>query len=609
MSPWLDEPLRAELDPPAAHALAAWCSQTEISLRLARRLTGGRSAALVAAVLEQSPGGARQLIMKLDRAPGSADEPEPGEFAQHERALRDAPDFAGRHLTRPVHQPVPIGDGRWFAFQRVAGGSLRDPITLHTLLDAVLHPPRPSRAAAGRDAGPRPLFPSPRPAAEDFAAASGTIIRSVLDGWVGRAQLPSMDVPDILRHQLGHRLAPGGALLRAADAHRGPTIHVEDEDDPLPNPFALVLDTDGPGLARLPTFIGRAHGDLHVENVLVPAALQDVAGSYRLIDLARYRADAVLTWDPTHLVLHVLARTLVDLSPSQRGATIDLLLDPDLDGALVPLWLSSFVGAVRSACEDWAHQADLVDQWRDQVPLSVLAVALTCHARPSTREQDRGWFLRLAANAATVVLDRHQDHTQQDQDRQGHQGGTGLGARDPRGASPAQASRGSARPSSTDQGRARVAAAYGDDLVISYVPADQAWAAWISWHLEAVGWHVEPLEADTRPARRAPRSAVGTGPPALLVVLSPAYLDAARTSNGGRQRPAFTVRVEPCEPPEWLAAIETVDLVGVGEEEARTALVGQLTPPRACRQRPACGAQAADATAVGSGCGATTASG
>ncbi|MCK9894142.1 toll/interleukin-1 receptor domain-containing protein [Frankia sp. AgB32] len=642
MSLWLDEPLRGELDPAAAHALSAWCSQTAISLRLVRRLTGGRSAALVAAVLEDGPQGGRQLVMKLDRAPGSTDDPEPGEYAQHARALADAPAFAGQHLTQPVHQPVSVGDGRWFAFQRVAGGGLRDPITLHTLLDAVLHPPRPSRGSPARSAGPRPLFPSPRPGAAAFAEASAAITRSVLDGWAGRAQVPSMGVPDILRSQLGQRLAPGGARARAADAHRGCTITVEDEDGPLPNPFALILDTDRHGGLALPTFVGRAHGDLHVENVLVPASLHDVAASFQLIDLSRYRPDAVLTWDPTHLVLHVLARTLVDLSPAQRDATIDLLLDPDLDGDLVPLWLSSFVGAVRTAGEDWARQADLVDQWRDQVPLSLLAGALACHVRASTRPQDRAWFLRLAANAAAAILDQHAPppaaagtrRTGGDQDA-GQPGGAAASARsgwsadriaddgnaehgnaehgnaehgnangaqpsrqhtddgaapaghrdsrEVRGRADAPAHAGAPPTVATGRGSARTPAAGDAELVVSYAAADRPWAAWISWHLASAGWRVGTLEPAAPPAGPRPRPAPAGGSPYLLVVLSPTYLDPGPATAGTGGRPSFAVRVEPCEPPDWLTGVDTVDLVGLGENEARAALVNRLAPPSRAR--------------------------
>lgn len=219
----------------------------------------------------------------------------------------------------------------------------------------------------------------------------------------------------------------------------------------------------------LPTFVGRAHGDLHVENILIPTAWRDASAAFQLIDLSRYTADAVLTRDPTHLVLHVLARTLVELSPNQRTATIDLLLDPDLDGAILPQWLWLFIGQVRSAGEEWARAAGLVEQWRDQLPLSLLACALTCYGRASTREEDRGWFLRLAANAA-AFLDQHSlDQHSVAESTQKHSGSEQTGPVVAGGAD-----------------------GFPVDVLLSHSRADARWASWIGWHLEAAGWHVLP---------------------------------------------------------------------------------------------------------------------
>ncbi|WP_256804849.1 TIR domain-containing protein [Frankia sp. ACN10a] len=699
-SRWLDEPLQTELDDAAVTALRQWCSQTETTMRLVRWLIGGRSAALVAAVLAEDPHeGARQLIMKLDRAPGTAEDPQPGEFARHRRALTESRDFARNHLTQPVHQPVPVGDGRWFVFQRVAGGSLRDPITLHTVLDAVLHPPRPVRGAGPtRSWGPQPAFPRPAAnAAAAFADVSAAVVGSVLTDWAGRTHLPSMDVPTILGRQLGDRLAPGSRLHRLAAAHPGPTITVEAEDHPLPNPFALVLDSSRTAGLRLPTFVGRAHGDLHVENILIPTDLRDANAAFQLIDLSRYAADAVLTRDPTHLVLHVLARTLVELSPAQRTATIDVLLDPDLDGALLPQWLWLFIDRVRAAGQRWARAADLVEQWRDQLPLSLLACALTCLGRTSTREEDRGWFLRLAANAAAAFLDQHtlDQHTLDQHTLDQHTLGrpspdqpspapTGPDRHtldlpgqaqpaDPDNADPGNAGNGRSRrqpcaPENIDRGQHSVPRAAADgaapptpeppvartanggpegaaiggfrssppsadgvagsaraggssvDLLLSHARADAAWADWISWHLEAAGWRVLPHPDldDTDPDdagsdgpddpnhddHGSPGGAdedLGSGTavsladavaqaPRTLVVLSPAYLrevqrsaewreafPATTTARGSR---LVTIRVEHCDPPGWLGLVASVDLVGLGEDEARATLVDRMTALR-----------------------------
>ena len=610
MSHWLDEALQGELGPEAARALWAWCDQTGSSYSLVSRLAGGRSGALVAAVLEQDPvEGDRQLVLKLDGAPGGPGDPGPSEFARQRAAVAAAPEFAGRHLARPVRQPVAGGDGRWFAFQQVAADSLRDYITLRSLLDAVLHPTRPPRGARdGWSAGPgvAPGFPPGQASAAAFAQAGGAVVRSVLADWAGRPRLARLDVPAILGRQLGRRLAPGGALRRLAAEHTGPTIDVEGEDGPLPNPFSLALG-EVAATVTLPAFVGHAHGDLHVENILIPRTLRDVGGAYQLIDLSRYAGDAVLTRDPTHLVLHVLARTLVDLSPAQRTATIDLLLQADAyDDALVPRWLSLFIGEVRAAGEGWARQASLVDQWRDQMPLSVLACALTCLIRPSTREEDRGWFLRLAANATAVFLAQH--------DPGPARLPTPAGAPAASPAAAAPAARGAAPSASAEVPAARAArsapspdadaevdAEVDVDVVISHVAADLTWAEWISWHLEEGGWGIDLSDADAvEPRRGASRGAL------TLLVLSPACLAALTTGPGtgsdgpgpgpmaGPARgdgtspsaapPLVIIRVEPCEPPDWLGATEMVDVVGLGEADARDTLAAwsrrALPPPR-----------------------------
>ncbi|CAO5150168.1 TIR domain-containing protein [Frankia sp. AiPs1] len=637
MPPCLDERLRAGLNPTAAAELENWCVQTGVSYRLVRWLTNGRSSAVVAAVVEQHRHhGARQLVMKLDRAAGEPGEPRPGEYAQHENAMHDAEQFARAHLSRPVREPVFGGEGWWYVFQSVAGGSLSDPVTLQTLLNAVLHPPRPHRGGDPAHAGGRrPLFPSPRADAATFAAAGADVVRSTLAEWSGPLRLPELDVPTILRRQLGHRAEPGGAVHRLAQAHPGATLTVEGEDRPLPNPFSLLFDEDRCAGTQLMTFLGRAHGDLHVENVLVPASLREIAASYQLIDLARYSPDAVLTRDPTHLVLHVLARTLSELGPQGRTAAIDMLLDPEHDGALLPTWMASFIVAVRAAAEDWARASSLVEFWREQVPLSLLAGALTCLVRPSTRPEDHAWFLRLAANAAATILDRHAPP------------GTEPSAAVPSQTTPAQATPARTAPGMDGQPRPSTETAGGagtprsepatpdradrrapqpatdPDVLISHASTDEAWATWIGWHLEEAGWRTRQVTVSESGQGWVPAATPG---PLTLILLSPAYPAPGpaatsgpgtdrRTSDGAPHRhfeepaqarardraasngrPArqaadrgaaarrpgtrpslLAVRVEPCDLPASRGDIEIVDLVGLGQSDAHAVLLRRLT--------------------------------
>ncbi|WP_163550100.1 hypothetical protein [Candidatus Frankia nodulisporulans] len=212
--PCVDMRLRERLDPATADALEQWCAASGISFTLDRWLTNGRSSAVIAAVIEHHRfRGAELVIMKVYQATGDS---HPGEFALHEDALNHDKVFADAHLAELIRAPVSGGDGWWFIFQRVAGGSLSDMVTLQTVLHDMLHPPR--RALGGLPIlanGQSPQFPRGQQTvtaatAATFAAASATVVGSTLTEWAGPPQLSDLAVPAILRRQLGHRAAARG---------------------------------------------------------------------------------------------------------------------------------------------------------------------------------------------------------------------------------------------------------------------------------------------------------------------------------------------------------------------------------------------------------------
>ncbi|MCK9875946.1 toll/interleukin-1 receptor domain-containing protein [Frankia sp. Ag45/Mut15] len=595
----MDKRLRERLDPAAADALEQWCATSGISFTLDRWLTNGRSSAVIAAVIEHHRfRGAELVIMKVYQATGDS---RPGEFALHEDALNHDKVFADAHLAELIRAPVSGDNGWWFIFQRVAGGSLSDMVTLQTVLHDVLHPPR--RPLGGLPIpvnGQSPQFPRAQQTATAtaFAAASATVVDSTLTDWVGRPQLRDLTVPAILRRQLDHRAGPQGAVTRLAQDYTGTTLTCADEDQPLVNPFGLVFDTDRYDPIVLPTFIGRVHGDLHIENILVPMSLQDVGTSYQLIDLARYSAHAVLTRNPTHLVLHLLARTLNELGPVGRTAAIEMLLDPRNTGELLPSWLAMFIRATRKAAEDWARKVSLVDYWRDQVPLSLLACALTCMVRPSTRPQDRDWFLRLAANAATAILGRHPlpaspTSYQSAVSRPAAPSGDvttppsptpttdppapATGAPHPAATTTSPPSPPSS-PADTPAGRLASRPASDVDIVISYAPTDQTWAAWIHYHLRKAGWRVAVADSTRTNGRRARHA--DAAPTRTLVVVSRAHsLDQEGTAYNpaGRTNKLVAVQVEATEPAASTIGVDIIDLVDLGEDEARITLLARIS--------------------------------
>lgn len=126
------------------------------------------------------------------------------------------------------------------------------------------------------------------------------------------------------------------------------------------------------------------------------------------------------------------------------------------------------------------------------------------------------------------------------------------------------------------------------DFFISYTKADLAWAEWIAWHLEAAGYTTVIQAWDFRPGSnfvlemdKASKQAEQT-----VAVLSPSYLDAAYThpewasafalDPKGEKSLLLPVRVLDCELRGLLAQVIYIDLVGLGEDDARSRLLAQV---------------------------------
>src|SRR5947209_8012169 len=133
----------------------------------------------------------------------------------------------------------------------------------------------------------------------------------------------------------------------------------------------------------------------------------------------------------------------------------------------------------------------------------------------------------------------------------------------------------------------------GKDFFISYTRADRAWAEWIAFQLEEAGyttilqaWDFRPgsnfvIEMDTA-SRIAERS---------LAVLSSHYFQsgftlsewatAFRHDPKGEQHLLVPVRVQLCDVQGLLGSIIYINLVGLEEQEARTALLEGVRRQRA----------------------------
>ena len=358
--------------------LAAWQHGEGIRIVFDRWLSPGRSKAVLAAVALTGPVFNGKLIMKVCPAgPATGREPD-----RHKAALDDAPEFAGRHLVRQPVGPVIVPGGTKVMFQEIAGGSLRDV--------------RPLSVVRGRS----------------VPGVVRAVTQSVLDDWNPQPSvIKRMSAKDFFIGHLGTRLAAAGPVDQLADQL---TYEHDGDDVPLWVRFAehnvvanavawAGLDTwDIPGEDHVLTICGRAHGDLHADNILLPMNPRLDAGAYRLIDLSDYAGDAPLTRDLAHLALALIVGSLPELTDGQRGALADLLIDPAADAGaeLVVPALADVASAIAEAGEAYGRALAMLEDWQEQYLLSLAGNALLFAMRAGTVTlRDRGWCYQLACRA------------------------------------------------------------------------------------------------------------------------------------------------------------------------------------------------------------------
>lgn len=123
------------------------------------------------------------------------------------------------------------------------------------------------------------------------------------------------------------------------------------------------------------------------------------------------------------------------------------------------------------------------------------------------------------------------------------------------------------------------------DFFISYNKEDKAWAEWIAWELEGEGyttvlqaWDFMPASNFVLEMQKAAESSSRT-----MAVLSPDYLNATYTQPewtaalvqdpAGEKGILLPVRVRPCELKGMWTSIIYIDLVGLNEVKAKSALL------------------------------------
>lgn len=387
----VDRRLLEGMSAEAGQALVETARVHRREYELDRWLVNGRSKAPVAVAFEKDlrKGTAQRLVLKVPIMDGS--EPVLTEYTRHQSALDDAPkEFAeAHHLVPLAHDPIRVGPGNWITFQAIAGDDVDSVEVLTVLLNSMLKVPG---AQSPTDFE-----------ATVFARAIGDLVAGVLGRWNGRprASRKNLTVADFLHRHLHDQLEPGGRLHALSQRHAEDVIELPGESVPLPNPLALARGAYFGDAAIVRAIIGRTHGDLHTDNVLLRVRPEVRTDGFHLIDLALYEPDGPITRDPVHLLLYILARRMDKLSVSQQEELIELLLDPYRGGIReVPPWLTAIVTAIEEAAMAWLKGTGLQPEWRQQRLLSLAGCALLFLGRTSTNPEDHAWFLRVAARAA-----------------------------------------------------------------------------------------------------------------------------------------------------------------------------------------------------------------
>jgi hypothetical protein len=151
---------------------------------------------------------------------------------------------------------------------------------------------------------------------------------------------------------------------------------------------------------------GLTHGDLHLDNVLVPRRRGVLLPQeYRLIDLCGFTSDGALTRDVAMLLLSALVPVLQEpLSAHQELLLLDYVVRPqEAHLSHLPRGAAARVDCVRDTA------AGLMGGWRepwaDQLLLSLVAGALAFTTFTSLGPGVRQWYLRLAAHAGGELLE------------------------------------------------------------------------------------------------------------------------------------------------------------------------------------------------------------
>ena len=330
-----------------------WSVKDEIYFH--RRLSAGKSGALVYIVDITCDAFSGQAILKLDALP----DPEWKEKAENQRhleAFEAVPTFGSKHLARIVHSLE--HDGKIAILSTVVAQGLEYSLPWN-------------------DCG-----------YELALNVLQRLSRSLLDDWNADYEMaPGMQSPQkLLSGWLGYRLDPEEGRLHQflSDVrdHDPNERCLMFEGHWYPNPLAFACDENLPGRLNIRAAKGRVHGDLHGYNVLVRSH-QSRDPDYYLIDLALYEDKQFLFYDHAYFELAYLLARRGNCVPAQWDAILDDLGLFHSKHHTLGLWqddvgIVEFVRTLRRGAMNWVerHESHRLSFMESQYLLARVAVGL-----------------------------------------------------------------------------------------------------------------------------------------------------------------------------------------------------------------------------------------
>ncbi|MFE7891838.1 hypothetical protein [Streptomyces sp. NPDC057412] len=248
---------------------------------------------------------------------------------------------------------------------------------------------------------------------EQLANACRTIWHRMLLGWTGNDyDSEPVTVAGLLTRELGDGFKTGGWLhswARKRGLLTPDLLELPGEREPLPNPWRLFAKDTPATRRKIHSLVGRTHGDLHGDNILVPTydGIVDT-DHFRLIDLATYDGRAPLSRDLATLLISLCWREIGESSAGTQSTFLAYLerdkRDERLDGGM-PGRVREIIDALREpAFQFVADKRGDPEQWHTQLKVSLLAQAMLHSAYESGTPDARRWCARLAGRLTRALL-------------------------------------------------------------------------------------------------------------------------------------------------------------------------------------------------------------